>query len=221
VGIVPRSPRGAAINARHPRKGERMKFHTSLHMSVAIGIAALTIAAPQAAPPVIVTPAVPSNLEPPAGSTAFLIGHARGSQNYVCLPNGSAFSWTLFGPQATLFDDNGNQQITHFLSANPVEGGAPRPTWQHSGDTSVAWAAAIRSSTDPGFVESGAIPWLLLQVVGAQYGTAFGHKLTGTTYIQRVNTAGGIAPLDGCGVATDVGRKALVPYAADYVFYRP
>jgi hypothetical protein len=198
-----------------------VKFRPSLFMSIAIGIVALTIAAPQAAAPAIVTPAVPSNLQPLDGSTAFLIGHARGTQNYVCLPNGAAFSWTLFGPQATLFDDTGNQQITHFLSANPLENGALRPTWQHSGDTSSAWAAAIRTSTDPGFVAPGAIPWLLLQVVGAQYGTAFGHKLTYTTYIQRVNTAGGIAPVDGCSVTTDVGRKALVPYMADYVFYRP
>jgi hypothetical protein len=190
-------------------------------MSIALAIVALTTAAPQAAAPVIVPPAVPSNLEPLDGSTAFLIGHARGTQNYVCLPNGGAFSWTLFGPQATLFDDNDNQQITHFLSANPVENGVLRPSWQHSGDTSTAWAAAVRTSTDSTFVAPGAIPWLLLQVVGFQYGTAFGHKLTGTTYIQRVNTAGGIAPVNGCSVGTDVGRKVFVPYTADYVFFRP
>ena len=120
-----------------------------------------------------------------------------------------------------MFDDNGNQLITHFLSANPVEAGTLRPTWQHSGDTSAAWAAAIQSSTDPNFVAPGAIPWLLLQVAGAQYGPTLGHKLTATTYIQRVNTAGGLAPAEGCSAATDVGRKALVPYMADYVFYRP
>jgi hypothetical protein len=197
-----------------------MRFRTSLLMSIAVGIVALSTAAPAAAK-VIVTPAVPSNLQPLDGSTAFLVGHARGTQNYVCLPNGVAFSWTLFGPQATLFDDNGKQQITHFLSANPLENGALRPTWQDSGDTSSAWAAAIRTSTDAGFVAPGAIPWLLLQVVGAQYGTAVGHKLTYATYIQRVNTAGGIPPVEGCSVATDVGRKTLVPYMADYVFYRP
>jgi hypothetical protein len=198
-----------------------MKNRTRLFTSVVIGIMALTITAAQAAAPVIVPPVVPSNLEVPAGSTAFLIGHARGTQNYVCLPKDAGFSWTLFGPQATLFDDNGNQQITHFLSANPVENGTLRPTWQHSGDTSTAWAAAIQSSTDSNFVAPGAIPWLLLQVVGAQDGPALGHKLTYTTYIQRVNTAGGIAPAGGCSAATDVGRKALVPYMADYVFYRP
>jgi hypothetical protein len=117
--------------------------------------------------------------------------------------------------------NNATQQITHFLSANPSENGTLRPTWQHSGDSSIAWAAAIQSSTDANFVAPGAIPWLLLQVAGAQYGPALGHKLTYTTYIQRVNTAGGVPPGDGCTIATDVGKKALVPYAADYFFYRP
>lgn len=198
-----------------------MKHRISLFMFAAAGVVAFTIATAQAAGPVIVPPPVPSNLEVPSGNTAYLIGHARGTQNYLCLPKGAGFAWTLFGPQATLFDDGGNQQITHFLSANPDENGTPRPTWQHSGDTSAAWAVAIEPSTDPNFVAPGAIPWLLLQAVGNEYGTSLGHKLTYTTYIQRVNTAGGLAPADGCSVATDVGRKALVPYTADYVFYRP
>lgn len=198
-----------------------MKYRTSLFMSAAAGVVAFTIAAAQAAGPEVIPPPVPSNLEVPVGNTAYLIGHARGTQNYLCLPKGAGFAWTLFGPQATLFDAGGNQQITHFLSANPDEGGTPRATWQHSGDTSAAWAVAIAPSTDPNYVAPGAVPWLLLQVVGNEYGPALGHKLTYTTYIQRVNTAGGLAPADGCSVATDVGRKALVPYTADYVFYRP
>jgi len=198
-----------------------MKYRKPLTLSVVIAGVTLGIAAVQAAVPVIVPPTVPSNLAVPAGSTVYLVGHARGTQNYVCLPKEDKFAWTLFGPQATLFDDNANQQITHFLSANPGENGTPRPTWQHSGDSSIAWAAAIQSSTDANFVAPGAIPWLLLQVAGAQYGPALGHKLTYTTYIQRVNTAGGVPPGDGCTIATDVGKKALVPYAADYFFYRP
>ena len=198
-----------------------MKYRKPLTLSAVIAGVTLGIAAVQAAAPVIVPPSVPSNLEVPPGSTVYLVGHARGTQNYLCLPKGDKFAWTLFGPQATLFDNNGSQQITHFLSANPGESGTPRPTWQHSGDTSSAWAAAIQSSTDANFVAPGAIPWLLLQVAGAQYGPALVNKLTYTTYIQRVNTAGGVPPGDGCTIATDVGKKALVPYAADYFFYRP
>jgi hypothetical protein len=40
-----------------------------------------------------------------------------------------------------------------------------------------------------------------------------------TTYIQRVNTVGGIAPRTGCAVAADAGKQAFVPYTADYFFY--
>jgi uncharacterized protein DUF3455 len=200
--------------------GTRRRRRTTL-ITAAIVVLTLAIAAPHAAGPVIVTPPVPTDLVVPAGNTAFLIGHAQGTQNYVCLPKGSGFAWTLFGPQATLFDGNGNQQITHFLSANPIENGTLRATWQHSGDTSRAWAAAIATSSDSAYVAPGAIPWLKLQVVGAQYGPSFGHKLTETTFIQRVNTAGGVAPATGCSVSTDLGQRAFVPYTADYIFYRP
>lgn len=197
-----------------------MTYRTLLKF-ITLCLVALTIAPARAAGPVIVPPAVPSTLEVPAGHKAFLISHARGTQNYVCLSKDGGVAWTFFGPQATLFDVNGNQQATHYLGANPAENGTLRPTWQHSGDTSAAWAAPIQSSIDPRFVAPGAIPWLLLQVVGSEYGPTLGHKLTYTTYIQRVNTVGGIAPSSGCGAATDVGKKALVPYETDYVFYRP
>ena len=123
-----------------------MKYRKPLMLAVVIAGVTLGIAAVHAAPPVIVPPSVPSNLVVPAGSTVYLVGHARGTQNYICLPKGANFAWTLFGPQATLFDDNGNQQITHFLSANPGENGTPRATWQHSGDSSAAWAAASRAT---------------------------------------------------------------------------
>jgi Protein of unknown function (DUF3455) len=167
----------------------------------------------------ITVPAVPSNIQAPAGK-AFFEGHAVGTQNYICLPLGSGFIWTLFGPQATLFNDKTQQITTHFLSANPDEGGLARATWQHSRDTSSIWAMAIATTSDPAFVAPGAIPWLLLQVVGAQDGPTGGDKLSETTFVQRLNTAGGVAPGTGCVQAIDVGRRALVPYTADYFFYK-
>jgi len=187
-------------------------------------LAALTVlgAAPHAAMLDTVTPpAVPADLNVSSDESAFLIAHAAGSQNYVCLPTAAGgYAWVLFGPQATLFDDDGGQVITHFLSANPVESGLPRPAWQHSRDTSTVWAALVKSSTDPAYVAPNSIPWFLLRPVGTQYGPEGGGRLTRTSAIQRVNTSGGLAPATGCAVATDAGRKALVPYSADYVFYR-
>lgn len=191
----------------------------ALAMAFTIALLPLIAAANIVPPPV--PPSVPPNLQVPAGHQAFLEGHAIGTQNYICLPSAAGVAWTLFGPQATLFHHRPRQLITHFLSPNPDESDTPRATWQHSLDTSSIWAMAIASSSDPTFVASGAIPWLLLQVVGAQPGPTGGDRLTETTFIQRVHTSGGVAPSTGCVELTDVGQRAFVPYTADYVFYEP
>ncbi|MGH8567639.1 MAG: DUF3455 domain-containing protein [Gammaproteobacteria bacterium] len=189
--------------------------------SVAALSAALTAGLPQPAyAGDVISPPVPPDLEVPPGNKAFLVGYAVGTQNYVCLPSGPGFAWSFFGPQATLFNDDEKQLITHFLSPNPDEGGTPRATWQHSRDTSTVWAIAIASSSDPAFVAPGAIPWLLLETVGAQDGPNGGDKLSETTFIQRLNTGGGVMPASGCTQSTDVGKKALVPYTTDYFFYK-
>jgi hypothetical protein len=60
----------------------------------------------------------------------------------------------------------------------------------------------------------------MLQSIGAQSGTMGGTILSKTTFIQRLNTRGGVAPADGCSTQDDVGRQMLVPYTADYYFYR-
>ena len=186
----------------------------------------------------VVVPAAPANLNVPSGNTAYLVGHASGTQDYICMPcpnaittaatcPASGFAWAFYGPQATLFsvDDGDDQQIiTHFLSPNPAEAGKPRPTWQDSQDTSAVWAnntsPPAQSSTDPAFVAADAIPWLLLPVAGTQAGPTGGDRLTKTTYIQRLDTAGGVAPAASTCTAADSGKKALVPYSADYFFYK-
>jgi hypothetical protein len=184
-------------------------------------IAALSIAAPFAAMATNINPPeVPDTLQVPQGSKAFLIGHAVGTQNYVCLPEGAGAKWVLFGPQATVFDDEGEQIMTHFLSPNPAESGAPRATWQHSNRTSAVWAVKIAESDDSRFVQPGAIKWFLLQAVGAQQGTSSHDRLTKTTVIHRVNTSGGVAPASECAATGDVGKTKFVPYTADYIFYR-
>jgi hypothetical protein len=197
---------------------------------------------------------VPANLQPPAGNVPYRVGHALGNQNYVCTAAGA---WTLYGPDATLFDKANNEVITHLLSNNPFEnatppppgttwnpalGGNPRPTWQSVLDTGTIWvnntlspSGPAQASTDPNYVASGAISWLLLPVVcgsnfpcgGALPGPSGGTKLTQTTYVQRVNTSGGCMPsagpeVPGCSAssACTAGAKFLAPYTADYYFYK-
>jgi hypothetical protein len=184
-------------------------------------VAAFAIVAPIAGMAGDITPpAVPGNLAVPQGSKAFAIGHAVGTQNYVCLPSGEGAKWVLFSPQATVFDEDGEQIMTHFLSPNPAESNAARATWQHSSTTSAVWALKQEESDDPQFVAQGAIKWFLLRVVGSQQGASSNDQLPKTTFIHRVNTSGGVAPAAECAATGDVGKTKLVPYTADYVFYQ-
>lgn len=187
---------------------------------------ALSVSLPQEAHahPKIEVPPVPSTLQPPEGHKTFLVGHAVGTQQYFCKYSSAGFAWTQFGPQATLLRKNGKAFMTHFQSSNPdedpdyqIETGKARPTWQNSHDASAVWGALV-----PGAVFSpspDAIPWLLLEVVGNQPGPSGGNALGRATFIQRLNTTGGLAPTTGCAAEIDIGKKVLVPYTADYVFY--
>jgi hypothetical protein len=170
-------------------------------------------------------PAVPADIQVQPGNVAYLKASAVGTQNYVCLPAGEALAWKFQGPQATLFvtlkwfnGDIQQQVTTHYLSPSVTEEGTPaRATWQSSLDTSAVWAKKIAESSDRAFVAEGAIPWFLLQVTGKKKGPSGGSSLFDTTFIQRVNTTGGIAPTTSCSVA---GAIEFVPYTADYIFYR-
>lgn len=213
-----------------PRRGKPTMILNLKHATTAgiVAAAVLSFSSFGQIPGLVTPPPMPANLQAPEGNTAYLSGHAIGTQNYICLGTTAGFRWTFLSPTATLFltfkwinGDAQQQIITHFLSPNPEENGMPRATWQGSLDTSVVWAKAIESSTDATFVASGAIPWLLLQSVGSQRGPLGGSTISKTTFIQRLNTSGGMAPASGCTQMTDVGKTALVPYAADYFFYRP
>jgi Protein of unknown function (DUF3455) len=182
-------------------------------------VAAFGCAVPVSAAPA--DPALPDKLVP-EGATPYLRTHAIGTQNYVCVATGSGLAWRFAGPQATLFPSSGfpQQATTHFLSPNPEEAGMARATWQSSSDSSRVWARATQIVDDPAIIGTGNIPWLLLQRVGASRGPGGGSQLSQTTWIQRVNTVGGVAPATGCSESIHAGALALVPYSTDYVFFR-
>ena len=224
----------SAPHTHHGRAGNPLQICNeaqtqSAHRALPIACAALLavaftapVAQPARADEAAVTPPpVPANIQVPAGNTAFLVGHGVGTQNYICLPSGTGFKFVLFTPQATLFSRAGKEVITHYFSPNPAEGGTIRATWQHSRDASTVWAkvALGNSLSDPSFVAPGAVAWLLLTVVGTEEGPTGGDTLTRTTFIQRLNTSGGLAPSTGCSSQAEVGRQAFVPYSADYFFY--
>jgi len=214
-------------SARLERKNTRRHILTAAGV-VAFGLM-VTTGVRAAGVDGIKLPDMPGNLVVEDGNELFLAGHGVGTQNYVCAPSitsvtGVAFS--LFTPEATLFDNAGDQLITHFFSPNddptvlPPERGTVRVTWEDSRDSSRIWAALQAQSTDEPFVRKDAVAWLLLKEVGVAAGPAGGDRLTKVTFVQRLNTAGGLAPATGCSSFGDLGRKAFVPYSADYFFYR-
>jgi hypothetical protein len=201
------------------------KLLAALGVAVAVGLPQAAHAADVRPPP------VPGNIAVPAGNEPFLVGHAVGTQNYVCVPSGAGVAFSLFTPQAILFGDNGQEIITHFFSPNPFEDntnpavtatGTIRAAWQWSEDASTVWAQAKpgNASTDSAFVAPNSVAWLLLTVRGAENGPTGGDFLAETTFIQRLKTSGGVAPSMGCTSATDLGNLAFVPYTADYFFFK-
>lgn len=183
----------------------------------------------------VTPPDVPDNLKPDAGSHPFLVGHAFGTQNYVCVPSttsDSGVAYVLFTPEATLVNDDGDQLITHFFSPNPdpsdpnksgavVADGAIRATWQ-SKDGSSVWAKVHTDDHGVGATftpDKTAVPWLLLDKVGVQEGLTGGNILFKTTQVQRVHTIGGVPPDHGCDSALNIGHTGFSDYSADYFFY--
>ena len=186
----------------------------------------------------VTPPDVPDNLKVEDGTHPFLVGHALGTQNYVCAPSAASntgVAYVLFTPEATLYNDDGDQLITHFFSPNPdpsdpnksaavVADGAIRATWVHSRDGSSVWAKLhINDKGVPGSFtpDQTAVAWLLLDKVGVEDGLTGGNILSKTTQVQRLSTTGGVAPGPGhgCDSPSDVGHTAFVPYTADYFFY--
>ena len=202
----------------------RSLFVAVLVLACAFGT--VTLAAAQVTPPT-----TPTDIAVPAGNSPYLVGHAFGSQGYTCLPTstgGTAWNPTA-RPEATLFTDLFGAQfqiITHFqsINENPKPGIVPplsgNATWQSSLDSSRVWAVranGIDAGSDPASCpNSGSIQCLLLQSVGNKKGPTGGNLLFKTTFIQRLNTAGGAVPTTACSV----GQTQLQPYTADYYFFR-
>jgi hypothetical protein len=148
----------------------------------------------------------PSEIRVPAGNSVFLVGHATGVQIYKCVATPTGGTWAFDAPRADLFDDNGKLVVKHFRG----------PTWQATADSSTVTGAVANKGTAKVIVDPTAIPWLLLDAtVTTQKGVGL---LGNTTFIQRVNTTGGLAPTGSCNANVDTRE---VPYTANYRFWKP
>jgi hypothetical protein len=137
-------------------------------------------------------------------SKPFLGAHASGVQKYACQANGT---WLFTDPEATLYPLGGSEKSigTHFL--NFATG---RPVWQLKDGSSVE--AARKASASGG---AGNIALLLLEGVVRTTGPD-GDRLANTTWVQRLNTSGGVAPSGTC----TPGDTIAVPYTTDYFFWK-
>lgn len=135
-------------------------------------------------------------LHVPEGNKVAFHVYAGGVQVYRW--NGA--TWSFVAPEAVLFADAGFEGVVgiHY------EG----PTWQSVSGSKVVGALLERCTPDP-----DAISWLLLGTVFTEAPGIFQR----VTFIQRVNTVGGNAPIDP---GNFIGEMARVPYTTDYFFYR-
>jgi hypothetical protein len=136
------------------------------------------------------------SLRVPAGNKQSHHVYATGYQIYRW--NGTR--WGFVAPSATLSADAAfNSTVgTHYAG----------PTWESNSGSKVVGAVQKRCPSP-----IGSIPWLLLGAASSSGPGVF----DGTTFIQRVNTTGGVAP-SAPGQA--VGEVANVYYTAEYYFYR-
>ena len=143
---------------------------------------------------------VPGDIKVPAGNKEFLEAHAIGVQIYGCNATATGgYAWSLAGPRANLYQ-RGKLVATHFAG----------PTWQAKDGSKVVGARVNGVKVDP-----TAIDWLLLSATSTTPG-----RFGGTTFIQRINTTGGLIPAAGDCTAGTVGTQREVPYTADYVFFK-
>jgi hypothetical protein len=167
------------------------------------GIYVAAIAAACTASQAVRPAAVPQALRPPAPQVLLLETTAKGVQVYQCTASADPpphFEWKFKEPEAQLFDRSGRGIGRHYAG----------PTWQSTDGSEVVGEVQAR---DDGPLAT-AIPWLLLRAKTTSGSGIFSHVAS----IQRLNTVGGKAPSEPCGV-DNAGQSVRVPYTANYVFY--
>jgi hypothetical protein len=150
-------------------------------------------------------PPVPDNIKVPDGQTVLLKALGNGVQIYDCEATAAdpgKFDWSFKAPEADLTNEDGKKIAKHYAG----------PTWEANDGSKVVGEVQQKAAAP----RPRAIPWLLLK--------AKTNEGTGTfarvTYIQRVDTEGGVAPATGCDQA-HVNTEARVGYSANYYFYVP
>ena len=173
----------------------------------AAGLLAACSSTPMNAPmsPPFSQAALPAAVQVPAGHKVALETVGAGQITYECrakkdMP--TAFEWVFVGPDAKLMDRK-NTVIGKYYG--------PPATWEANDGSKIT---GVQVAVSPAAAGS-----IALQLVKANPAMGNG-AMTGVSFIQRVATQGGVAPSAACD-AGGVGKKQIVNYQADYIFWAP
>lgn len=147
---------------------------------------------------------LPALIQVATGNSLVLETKASGTIEYRCSKAQdplTTYKWVMVGPQADL-SDQGGEKIGDYSG--------PPARWTHK-DGSFVTGSQVAVSPN----SSKNIP---LQLVKTDVSGGLG-ALTAISYVQRVNTKGGVAPSKKCTV-DNVGEKAEVKYSAEYRFWK-
>jgi hypothetical protein len=170
------------------------------HTAAAFGLASIALGTTAA---LADQPMVPDAIKPAANERQAFVRHARGVQIYRCdMAEGKA-RWTFVAPEALMYENAASTTAIGTHGAGPF--------WQAPDGSRIV--GKVKSRVDA--AQASDIPWLLLTTTSQ--GTA--GLMANVTSVQRVRTAGGVAPASGCAAAADAGKEARVPYVTDYVFF--
>ena len=148
---------------------------------------------------------LPEAIRVPAGNQVILTAEGRGNLLYECQAIRRApfeYAWLLRNNGLELKDGSG-RTITYYPGA--------RSRWVHSDGSQVAANELIEVPGDP--------KNLPLQRAKAEPAKSQG-ALENVSYVQNQRTQGGVVTAKPC-TAAGLGMRMVVPYEADYVFWRP
>ena len=145
---------------------------------------------------------LPDAVKVPSGHQVAMETAAAGDITYQCRANkdkAGQFDWVFVGPDAGLKDRSGKIVGRYY---------GPPATWEGTDGSKITGAQVAVAPNG-----AGNIP---LQLVKANPATG---SMQGLSYVQRVVTLGGVAPVDTCTKDKE-GVNQLVRYSADYIFYK-
>jgi Protein of unknown function (DUF3455) len=166
-------------------------------------LAACTSMQPEVSTAMFSQTSLPDAVKVPAGHKVAMETVGVGEITYECREKQGAagqFEWVFVGPNAVLNNRAGKALGRYY---------GPPATWESSDSSKLTGAQVAVAPAG-----SGNIP---LQLVKANPAMGQG-AMSGMTFVQRVATQGGVAPASACG-AEAKGRKEVVKYQADYIFW--